>query len=142
MLDPLSQNFAHNSPLQFRLAALHAIAHNLDIPGSAAKAVAAFATLMELTPNDPQANYRYGVFLATTTRKGEGIPFLEKAKALGVLNADYWLGMSYGVIGDKANAMENLESYTKRVPSDQNAARMLDAVRNDRVDSKEKTTSP
>jgi hypothetical protein len=34
-------------------------------------------------------------------------------------------------------AVENLESYTKRVPSDQNAARVLDAVRNDRVEFKE-----
>jgi hypothetical protein len=84
LLDTLSQDFSHSSQLQLRLGLLHAIGFNLDIPGSHEKAVAAFSTLMTLTPNDPQANYQYGAFVAATTRKGEGIPFLEKAKALGV----------------------------------------------------------
>jgi hypothetical protein len=142
LLDPLSQDFSHSPPLLLRLGLLHAIGFNLDIPGSHDKAAAAFSTLMELTPNDPQANYQYGAFLAATTRKGEGIPFLEKAKSLGVVNADYWLGWSYVSIGEKTKAIENLESYTKRVPSDQNAARMLDAVRNDKVKFEERKTSP
>jgi tetratricopeptide (TPR) repeat protein len=142
LLDPLSQDFSQSPPLQLRLGLLHAIGLNLDIPGSYEKAVAAFSTLMKLTPNDPQANYQYGAFLAAITRKGEGIPFLEKAKALGVLKADYWLGMSYAVMGDKAKAIENLESYTIGVPSDQNAARILDAMRNDRFKVEQKKTSP
>jgi len=86
-----------------------------------------------VAPNDPHANYQYGAFLAATTKKGEGIPFLEKAKNLGVVNADYWLGLSYVSVGEKAKAIENLENYTKRVPGDQNAARILDAVRHDNV---------
>jgi hypothetical protein len=142
LIDPLSQNFSNSAPLQLRLGLLHAIGFNLDIPGSYEKAGAAFSTLMKLTPNDPQANYQYGAFLAATTRKGDGIPFLEKAKALGVLNADYWLGMSYAVLGEKAKAVENLETYTKGVPSDQNAARILDAVLNDRFKVEEKKRSP
>ena len=137
LLDPLSQNFSNSPLLLMRLGMLHAIGHNLDVPGSAGKAVAAFSTLLKLTPDDPQANYQYGEFLAQTTRKGEGIPYLEKAKTLGVANADYWLGFSYQMAGNEAKALENLESYTKRVPSDQNAARVLDAVRNHRVEFKE-----
>lgn len=98
---------------------LHAIGFNLDIPGSHEKAVTAFSKLLELTPNDPKANYQHGAFLAATTRKGEGIPFLEKAKAI-----------------------ENLENYMKRVPSDQKAARVLDAVRNDQVKFEERKINP
>jgi tetratricopeptide (TPR) repeat protein len=142
LLEPLSQNFSDNAPLQLRLGLLHAIGFNLDIPGSHDKAVAAFSTLMELTPDDAQANYQYGAFLAATTRKGEGISFLEKAKSLGVVNAEYWLGWSYISVGEKTKAIENLENYTKRVPSDQNAARILDAVRNDKVKFEERKTSP
>jgi tetratricopeptide (TPR) repeat protein len=141
LLDPLSPNFAHSAPLLLRLALLHAIGFNLDIPDSHDKAVAAYSTLIALTPEDPQANYQYGAFLAATTRKGEGIPFLEKARSLGVVNADYWLGWSYVSVGEKAKAIENLENYTKRVPSDQNAARILDAVRNDKVKFEERKTS-
>jgi hypothetical protein len=142
LLDPLSQEFSQSPSLQLRLGVLHAIGFNLDLPGSYEKAVAAFSTLMKLTPNDPQANYQYGAFLAATTPKGDGIPFLERAKAHGVLNADYWLGMSYAVLGEKAKAVENLESYTKGVPSDQNAGRILDAVRNDRFKVEVKKPSP
>jgi tetratricopeptide (TPR) repeat protein len=142
MLDPLSDDFAHSPDLLMRLALLHAFGHNLDIPDSSQKAVAAFTTLLNLSPNDPMANYRYGVFLATTAKYGDGIPFLEKAKGLGVVSADYWLGVSYQLAGDKAKAVEHLERYTQRVPSDVNAARMLDAIRKDKVETKVLKTTP
>jgi len=89
-----------------------------------------------------QSIYQYGAFLAARTRKGEGIPFLQKAKTFGVVNAGYWLGGSFAVMGEKTEAMENLESYTKSVPSDQMAARILDTVRNDRFNIEEKKASP
>lgn len=136
VLDPLTESFSHNPDLLMRLALLHAFGHNLDIPDSSQKAAAAFTTLLKLTPDDPLANYRYGVFLASTAKAGDGIPYLEKAKGLGVVNADYWLGLTYEVAGDKAKAVENLENYIKRVPSDATAARMLDAIRNDKVETK------
>jgi tetratricopeptide (TPR) repeat protein len=142
LLELFSRDFSHNAPLQLRLGLLHAIGFNLDIPGSHDKAVAAFSTLLELTPNDAQANYQYGAFLAATTKKGEGIPYLEKAKSLGVVGAGYWLGRSYISVGEKTKAIENLEEYTKRVPSDQIAARILDAARNDKVKIEERKTSP
>ena len=67
---------------------------------------------------------------------------LEKAKSLGELNADYWLGWSYVTMGDKAKAIENLETYNKRVPGDQKAAQILDAVRNDKVKFEVQKTGP
>jgi predicted Zn-dependent protease len=137
LLDPSSANFAHSPEILLRLGRLYAMGHNLDIPDSADKAVTAFTALLELTPDDPQANYQYGAFLAATTRTGSGIPFLERAKAGGVVDAEYWLGMSYLVVGNKAKAKENLESYAKRVPNDRNAARMLDAIRDDKVEIQE-----
>jgi tetratricopeptide (TPR) repeat protein len=142
LLDPLSGNFSHNPQVQLSLGLLHAIGFNLDIAGSHDKAVTAFSILMELAPNDPQANYQYGAFLAATTRKGEGLSFLEKAKSLGVVNADYWLGWSYVAIGEKTKAIASFENYTKRVPSDQGAAKILDAVRNDKLTFVERKISP
>jgi tetratricopeptide (TPR) repeat protein len=133
MLDPLAENFSKDPPMLLRLAALHVIGFNLDVPDSYPGAVTAFEKLLSLTPDDPQANYRYGSFLATTTRKGEGIPFLEKAKSLGVADADYWLGWSYENAGNKAKAIASLEAYTKRVPSDARAAELLEAIRTDKV---------
>ena len=75
-------------------------------------------------------------FLAATKRKGEGIPLLEKAKRLGVAEADYWLGLSYQLIGNKAKAIESLESYTKHAPNDQQAAVLLQAIRDDKFEIK------
>ncbi|HXR92064.1 MAG TPA: hypothetical protein VN750_17465 [Steroidobacteraceae bacterium] len=142
LLDPLMGNFSNNPPMLLRLAVLHSIGHHLDVPDSFPKAVAAFDKLLTLTPEDPQANYRYGSFLAVSTRKGEGIPFLEKARSLGVADADYFLGWSYYTVGNKAKAIENLEAYTKRVPGDARTAALLDAIRHDRVQVKETPGQP
>jgi hypothetical protein len=136
MLDPLTDNFSKNPQMLLHLALLHAAGHNLDIPDSAPQAIADFDKLLSLTPEDPQANYRYGAFLAATMRKGEGIPLLEKAKRLGVPEADYWLGLSYQLVGDKAKAIASLETYTKHAPNDQQAAAMLQAIRDDKVEIK------
>jgi tetratricopeptide (TPR) repeat protein len=133
MLDPLTDNFSKNPQMLLRLALLHAAGHNLDIPDSAPKAIADFNKLLSLTPDDPQANYRYGSFLAATTRKGEGIPLLQKAKRLDVPEADYWLGLSYQLVGDKAKAIESLETYTKHAPNDRQAAVLLQAIRDDKL---------
>lgn len=135
-LDPLADNFAGSPRMLLRLAMLHAMGHNLDIAGSSDKAVAIFTKLLQVAPNDPRANLEFGAFYAKTTKVAEGIPFLEKAKALGAANADYWLGVSYMTQGEKAKALENLESYAKRVPTDANVERMIDAVRNDKVQNK------
>jgi hypothetical protein len=136
MLDPLTDNFSNSAPMLLRLAVLHTIGFNLDVPDSFQAARTDFDKLLALTPEDPQANFRYGAFLAATTHKGEGIPYLEKSKSLGVADADYWLGWSYEAVGNKAKAVENMESYTKRAPNDVRAAAVLDAIRNDRVEFK------
>jgi tetratricopeptide (TPR) repeat protein len=136
MLDPLTDNFSKNPPMLLRLAILHTIGFNLDVPDSLPKAVSAFDKLLSLAPNDPQANYRYGAFLAATTKDGRAIPYLEKARSLDVVGADYWLGLSYAVANHKAKAIESLERYTKRVPTDEKASALLDAIRNDRFNVK------
>jgi tetratricopeptide (TPR) repeat protein len=138
MLDTVAEHFSHDPPMLMRLAMLHAYGHNLDIPGSDEQAEATFKKLLELAPNDPQSNFRCGMFYAqTATKRADAIPYLEKAKALGVQNADYWLGITYMTLGDKPKAIENLKSYTSRVPTDARAAAILDAVQHDKVKLKE-----
>jgi tetratricopeptide (TPR) repeat protein len=140
-LDTIADNFRDESML-LRLALLHAVGHNLDIPGSGEKAVAVFNKVLEKWPNDPQANYRYGVFLASTAKNRDAIPLLEKAKALGMVDADYPLGLTYMAVGDKDKAVANLRSYTARVPGDTNATRTLDAVMNGKVEIKQLAPNP
>jgi len=101
LLDPLSAKMANNAALQQRLALLHAVGFDLDIADSFQKAVAAYTALLALAPDDPQSNYQYGAFLTATTHDGRAIPYLEKARRLGVGNADYCLGLTYAKIGEK-----------------------------------------
>lgn len=136
LMDPMAGNFSHSPELLLRLGYLHTLGHNLDLAGSDKKAVAAFTALLTLSPDDRRGNFRYGMFLAGTTKVADAIPYLEKAKSLGVLAADFPLGMAYTALGDKAKALENLESYSKRVPGDENAVKMIDAIRRGNVEIK------
>lgn len=131
MLDTFVEDHSVEPPLILRLALLHGFGHNLDIPGSGGMAEELFIALLKLTPDDPQANYSFGVFYAqTAAKRASGIPYLEKARSLGVRNADYWLGVIHLSLGERAKATAELTSYTSRVPADQNAAKMLEAARN------------
>jgi hypothetical protein len=136
LLDPLADKFSRNTELLLRLGYLHTLGHNLDLAGSDKKAIAAFTALLALSPDDRRGNLRYGMFLAGTTKVADAIPYLEKAKSLGVLAADYPLGMAYIGLGNNAKALENLESYSRRVPGDENAVKIIDAIRRGNVEIK------
>ena len=136
LLDPLAGNFSANSEMLLRLGYLHTLGHNLDIAGSDKKAVDAFTALLARFPDVRRGNLRYGMFLATTTKVADAIPYLEKAKSLGVLAAEYTLGMAYAATGDRGKALDNLESYSKRVPGDENVVKIIDAIRTGNVEIK------
>ena len=139
LLDPMAGNFLRNPELLLRLGYLHTLGHNLDIAGSDKKAVDAFTALLTLAPDDRRGNLRYGMFLATTTKVADAIPYLEKAKSLGVIAAEYPLGMAYVAVGNRTKALENLEGYSKRVPGDENVVKIIDAVRKGDIERKNGT---
>jgi tetratricopeptide (TPR) repeat protein len=137
MLDTLLSGHAANPKLLLRVGVLNGAGHKLDIRGADKKAIAAFTASLSQTPDDPAANYLYGMFLAGTTKQAEAIPLLEKAKSLGIADADYTLGIVYSGIGNKDKALENLEHYAKRAPKDTNAPKLIDAIRNGRIEHKQ-----
>ena len=136
MLDILVNNPSPNPELLLRAAFLNSIGYNLDIPGSGEKTSAIFQRLLAAAPSVPRANYMYGKFLAGARNPKEAIPHLEKALAAGVGDAAYALGMTYLSLGDKEKALENLEDYRKRSPNDENAAVIIDAIRNGKIELK------
>jgi tetratricopeptide (TPR) repeat protein len=139
MLDTLSNGPAPNQQLLLYVGILNSIGHNLDVPATAQRAISAFTRLLQQAPEEPRANFFYGKFLADAGKPNEAIPMLEKAKSLGVANADYVLGIAYMVAGNNEKALENFELYAKRVPNDPNAAKMIDAIRNGNVQLKKVT---
>lgn len=78
----------------------------------------------------------YGVFLAGAGKPKDALPYFEKALSLGVIDAAYGVGMTYLALGDKEQALKNLEDYKRRKPSDGNVDQLIDAIRNERLRSK------
>lgn len=136
MLDILVDAPNPNPEILWRAGFLNSIGHNLDIPGSGEKASAIFQRLLAAEPGHPRGNYLYGTFLASAGKPKDALPYLEKALAAGVTNAGYTLGMTYLSLGDKARALEHLEAHRQRFPNDGNVARLIDAVRNGKVETR------
>ena len=140
MLDTLINSPTPNIELLVRAGHLNSIGHNLKIPGMAEKANSIFLRLLTAAPSDPRGNYMYGTFLAGTGKPKEALPFLEKALSVGVVDAAYTIGMTYLTLGDKEQALKNLEDYKRRKPSDGSIDKLIDAIRNGKIEIKRSTS--
>lgn len=138
MLDILINGPTPNPELLVRAGFLNSIGYNLDIAGSAEKTTAIFQRLLTAAPSDPRGDFMYGTFLAGAGKPKEALPYLEKALAVGVVDAAYAIGMTYLTLGDKNKALENLESYKRRKPSDGDVDKLIDAIRNGKIEIKKK----
>lgn len=128
MLGLLLKDAKPNPQILFRSAITNRMGHNLDIPGAAEKAEKQFQTLLQVEPNAPQGNYQFGIFLAETGRPERSIPYLEKALALGLEEANYSLAMAYLGLGNKKEAVVRLNRYLKEKPNDNAAQKLLQAI--------------
>jgi len=136
ILDILINVPAPNPELLVRAGFINSMGHNLDIPGAAEKANAIFLKLLAVAPSEPRGNLLYGTFLAGAGKSKEALPYLEKALSLGVADAAYSLGMAYLTLGDKEQALKNLEDYKRRKPEDKNVDPLLDAIRHGKIEFK------
>ncbi len=76
-LDKISDRYPDDEDILFIKGAANAMGHNLDYPGCADKAMAAFDRLFAIDPNNRRALYEYGGFLSGTTLLDKAIPYLE-----------------------------------------------------------------
>jgi tetratricopeptide (TPR) repeat protein len=136
MLDVLINVPTPNPEILLRAGILNSIGHNLDIAGSADKADAAFRRLLAAVPAHPRGSLMYGTFLAGAGKPGAALRHLETALAAGVDDAAYALGMTYLSMGNREQALAKLEEYQRRRPGDASLARLIDAVRNGRIELK------
>lgn len=103
---------------------------NLHLRNSCDKAADTYQRLLAMTPDDPAANYLYGVFLGgTTSRQRDSIPYLDKALQLGVKQAGFTLATVYLMLGDKDKAISYMQAYSADFPDDPNAKQFIAAVR-------------
>jgi tetratricopeptide (TPR) repeat protein len=134
MLDILVNGPNPNPEILFRAALVNGIAHNLKIPGAAEKASSIYQRLLAISPDHPKTNHSYGMFLAGTARLRESIPYLEKALAAGTVDAAYSLGMVHLSLGDKARALEYLETYKARAPAGADVSKVIEAIQSGKVE--------
>jgi hypothetical protein len=130
MLDVLIQ--PEDAPVEMLLLAsrVHAIAHNLDVPDAAAQATKGYERILAREPENAQANFHFGVFLASTgTRSKDAAACLEKAARLGMDGAWFSLGMLQLTLGDRDHALASLENYAKKFPDDAGARKLIEGLR-------------
>ncbi len=136
MLDSLVGEPTPSPELLARAAHLHGIGHNLEIPGSAEKANALFLKLLAVVPAEPRANFMYGTFLAGVGKGREAIPYLEKAYAVGAVDAVYVLGLTQLSIGERDKALKSLQEYKRRKPGDPAVDKFIEGIRSGNVEVK------
>ena len=128
MLEMVVNGPTPDGGLLLRYARLNRFGHNLDIPGATDKAEGSFKRLLAGQPDNPDANYEYGLFLASSGQAALAISYLEKAISLGVSEASYALGMSYLALGDRQKAIVQLQEYQRYHPKDGNVDKLLAAL--------------
>jgi hypothetical protein len=128
-----AEELPEDQPLQYAAAAVGAVAHNMDIPGGDAVAMKYFGRLLALNPEHPLGNQLFGVHLVGSNRARQGLPYLLKAQSQGVVESSYALCMAYLALGDRQSAVASLERFVAQRPEDQKAAKLLQALRDERT---------
>ena len=137
MLDVLTQVPQPSLDVLRRAALLNSMAHNLDVPGAAARADRDFQQALKLQTDNPQIHFQYGVFLAGSGQSQRALPHLQKARQGGVQTADYSLGLLYLGMGDKARALEHLQRYRSSMTGPSTRIdELIDAIRHGRAEVK------
>ncbi len=107
--------------------------HNLDYPGCAEKAIAAFDRLLTIDPENRRALYEYGGFLSGTTLLDKSIPYLNKAIQLGEERAHYTLAFVYLKKRDPQTALPEFEAYLKFDPDNATAKKFVSDIKSGKI---------
>ena len=120
------------------IARLNWIAHNLDVPGAAAKADQHYRMLLAALPQKQRAGMQgeYGSFLASIGQTDAAVKMLNEAVQGGSERSRLPLGMALLSQGKKAESLKQLRAYAKKYPEDKRAAKFIDAVENGRFEVK------
>jgi len=143
----LTPQFELSGDAALRAARIYSMAYNLDLPEAFAvnpshekkepQAIHYYELALKFNPNDAYAHWHYGAFLGSTdslSKIQEGAAHLERAVALGLTPAMYSLGLVYLQLGNRKGAIESLERYAQRTPSDKEAKKLLDTVRSSLIE--------
>lgn len=83
---------------------------------------------------EPRANFMYGTFLAGVGKGREAIPYLEKAYAVGAVDAVHVLGLTQLCIAECDRALKSLQEYKRRKPRDPAVDKLIEDIRSGNVE--------
>lgn len=137
ILEIIGENQQENPDFLFQAAIANSMGHNLDLQGSADRAKNYFDKLLNISPENPEANYQYGMFLSgTSAYHFDGIPYLEKALAYGQKDALFTLGLLAVQQGHKEKGLAYLTEFSENNPEDTYAKRVINAVNEGKIQFK------
>jgi tetratricopeptide (TPR) repeat protein len=130
MFAPIAAKDDAEMEILLRAGFLNSMGHNLDIQGSAERAINYFERLLKKESDHVKGNYYYGGFLAAIpNRQKESLKYLEKAYQLGIEDAAYTLGLTHLILGDKNKFLEYFEAYVRSNPDNESAKRLLENIK-------------
>lgn len=136
LLEDMTKNSSGNKNTEAHLASLQMsarlywIGHNLDQPGYAEKAHAAYNQLLKFAPKNRKAEVEdeLGRFLASVGKSGEAVKHLQNAYKSGYTESGFPLGMTLLVLGQQNEAQRILQEYAQKNPSDPRPQQVLEAI--------------
>lgn len=134
MLDALINVPSPNVEFLMRAAHLNSMAHNLGVPGAGEKARTLFERWLQRAPDDARGHLLYGTFLARTGQYQQAQAHLEQARAAGMEEATYALGLVRLALGDRMSAFKFLDDYRRLKPTDPGINQLIEGVRNGTID--------
>lgn len=133
-VNPIASNpkATHNELVQgFKV---NGMARNLDVGSNTTTNADNFIRrALKLEPKNPETNFWFGVLLSEGGGMKEGIPYLSKAAKSKYHVAHLSLANAYLGLGKKSQALAELKTYEKLVPTDTRIPNMIDAVQQNKA---------
>jgi len=131
-VEGLKAHFESSGELAERAANTYRMAFNLDISDVLQQRDSAkryYQLALQFKPDDARTYWLYGSFLCSAQECQEGIPYLERARDLGSINALRDLALaSLDSCNEEARAVGYLQQYLKHFPTDEKSLYLLKAL--------------
>lgn len=131
-LTPYADNANASFDVLLRMAKLTIMGRNMGASEYAVPASNYIARALKINPNHDEANFLYGMMLSEGGGIKEGKRYLDKAAALGYLEAEQSLIQAelIGGNGDKTTALAKLKALQSKHPHNEQIAKQVAIVEN------------